>query len=72
MYILGNDSSSQNLCTEINKIFDIQGFITITNGNCKLITESSVSDFTHENSNKYILATNSLLKRLEFINYFNK
>jgi len=70
MYILGNDASATSLCVSINKIFDIQGFIVINNGESKLITENSTETFNHRDSNKYILATNDIHKRKEFISYF--
>ena len=72
MYILGNDASATSLCMAVNKIFDIDGFVVISNDSCKIITEKSTKPLEHKSSNKYILATNNIVRRQQFIDYFTK
>lgn len=70
MYILGNDVAAQSLCTNINDIFDIKGFITAKNGKLYLIKNNTTTPFEHLVGNIYALATTNRQQRLEFLNYF--
>lgn len=66
MYILGDDYSSQALCIEINKKFDIKGFVRLTENNLYLAKEK----LKIKSTDQFVLATTNINKRNEFIDYF--
>jgi hypothetical protein len=69
MYILGDDYSAQSLCIEINKKFDIQGFVRLADNKLYLAKEKNELKITDDCC--FVLATTNTSKRQEFIDYFS-